>query len=92
MDEASVEGEATSFIDDVSALHVQWDALLYNAKQHLSFDRFMSQKWEHCRGHSDVRPKKRNSDLKQATNELTLTHFDRSGKVTARTWVYKLDK
>ena len=62
-----MEGEATSFIEDVSALHVQWDALLYNAK-HLNFDRFMSQKGEHSRGHSDVRPKKRNSDLKQATN------------------------
>lgn len=71
--------------------HDEWDALPQRVKDHLNFDKFLTQKREHSRNKIDRRPWHRNNDLRHATSKLTLTTFDGSGRVTSRVWVSKLD-
>lgn len=92
-DVVSVDSEPGPFVDDMVAHYAEWDALPEPIKRNLNFDRFLTQKREHHRGrHSlDARQRTNQFELKQATSKLTMTHFDGSGKVTARAWIHKLD-
>ena len=85
------EGGEGNFGDNILAMHDEWDAMPPRVKDHLNFDRFMSQKREHTRNRNDRGPRYKHNDLWQATNKLTLANYDGSGRVTTRAWVSKLD-
>lgn len=80
------------FADTLMAANDEWELVPPEVRERISFDRFITQRREHHRGRQDWRPRhNNNSDLKHATNRLTLAMFDGSGKVTAQAWISKLD-
>lgn len=73
------------------AAHGEWSLLPPDVREHMTFDHYVSQRREHARAKQDRRPRNQNRDLEDATSKLTLPLFDGSGKVTARSWIHKLD-
>lgn len=84
VDAVSIKFEATPFVDDVVSHFAECDALPWAIKDHLYFDRFLTQKREHSRARlAPERQRPRQTELQQVTSKMTLEHFDGTGRVTA---------
>lgn len=87
----SEAGDDVVFGDYIMAMHDEWDRLPQRVKDHLNFDSYISQKRDHNRNWNNQKPWNKTNDLKYAINNLTLSTFDGSGRVTTRAWISKLD-
>ena len=71
------------------AVTIEWESLTLEVREHLSFDKSLSQRREHYKTRQDRRPRDQNKDLKHAANNITLPMLDGSGKVRAQSWIHK---
>ena len=72
------------------AANVEWESLTPEVREHLIFDKFLSQRREHYKTRQDRRSSDQNKGLKHATHKFSLPMFDRSGTITTQSWTHKL--
>ena len=86
------EVEDEIFADILMAANDEWELLVPQVRERMTFEHFVNQRREHYRSlRQDRRPRGKNSELKRATTKLTMPTFDVSAKMTAQAWIHKLD-
>ena len=85
-----VEDETFAYI--LMAANDEWELVVPQVWERMTFEHFVNQRREHYRSlRRGRRPKGQNSELKRATCKLTIPTFDGSGKMIAQSWIHKLD-